>query len=125
MATVTIRNLPEDVHDALRRRAAENRRSMEAEARDVLRLAVQPRSDAAAKARALQALQSMEPNPPRLTPAGWSDVDQFLAEKHLEALWEAERVSYEEYRTWMDWLERFEVGPEEVEAFVATRVTRD
>ena len=36
MATLTIRNLPETVHDALRRRAAENRRSMEAEARAVL-----------------------------------------------------------------------------------------
>ena len=33
MATLTIRNLPDDVHDALRRRAAENRRSVEAEVR--------------------------------------------------------------------------------------------
>jgi plasmid stability protein len=48
MATLTIRNLPEIVHDALRRRAAENRRSMEAEARAVLAQslgATQPRSD--------------------------------------------------------------------------------
>lgn len=33
MATLTIRNLSERAHDALRRRAASNRRSMEAEAR--------------------------------------------------------------------------------------------
>jgi phosphopantothenoylcysteine decarboxylase/phosphopantothenate--cysteine ligase len=33
MATLTIRNLSQSAHDALRRRAAANRRSMEAEAR--------------------------------------------------------------------------------------------
>ena len=33
MPTLTIRNLPEEVRDALRIRAARNRRSMEAEAR--------------------------------------------------------------------------------------------
>ena len=33
MATITIRNLPDEVRDALRIRAARNRRSMEAEAR--------------------------------------------------------------------------------------------
>ena len=33
MATLTIRNLSDRAHDALRRRAANNRRSMEAEAR--------------------------------------------------------------------------------------------
>jgi plasmid stability protein len=36
MATLTIRNLPDDVRDRLRIRAAENRRSMEAEARFAL-----------------------------------------------------------------------------------------
>jgi len=36
MATLTIRNLSDQAHDALRRRAAENRRSMEAEARSLL-----------------------------------------------------------------------------------------
>jgi plasmid stability protein len=36
MATLTIRNVPEEVHHALRIRAAENGRSMEAEVRDLL-----------------------------------------------------------------------------------------
>jgi plasmid stability protein len=36
MGTLTIRNLPDDVHDKLRLRAAKNRRSVEAEARDLL-----------------------------------------------------------------------------------------
>ena len=37
MASITIRNLDEDVKRRLRVRAAENGRSMEAEARDILR----------------------------------------------------------------------------------------
>lgn len=36
MGTLTIRNLPDDVHDKLRLRAAKNRRSVEAEARALL-----------------------------------------------------------------------------------------
>lgn len=42
MATVTVRNLPEEVHRALRVRAAEHGRSTEAEIRDILQLAVCP-----------------------------------------------------------------------------------
>lgn len=36
MATMTIRNLPDDVHHALKVRAAMNNRSAEAEVRDIL-----------------------------------------------------------------------------------------
>jgi phosphopantothenoylcysteine decarboxylase/phosphopantothenate--cysteine ligase len=36
MATLTIRNLPQEVYDRLRIRAAENKRSMEAEARELM-----------------------------------------------------------------------------------------
>ncbi len=36
MATITIRNLPDEVRDKLRVRAAQNGRSMEAEARETL-----------------------------------------------------------------------------------------
>ena len=43
MATVTIRNLPEDVHRALRIRAAQNNRSTEAEVRTILEAAVKPK----------------------------------------------------------------------------------
>jgi plasmid stability protein len=42
MATLTIRNLPEEVHQGLRQRAAANGRSMEAEARVVLSQVVAP-----------------------------------------------------------------------------------
>ena len=36
MAAITIRNLPDDVVEALKQRAQKNSRSMEAEARDAL-----------------------------------------------------------------------------------------
>ncbi|MDA8069678.1 MAG: plasmid stabilization protein [Actinomycetota bacterium] len=46
MSTLTVRNLDEDLKTRLRVRAAQNGRSMEAEAREILRtsLATQPRS---------------------------------------------------------------------------------
>lgn len=40
MATVTVRNLPDDVHRAVRLRAAQNGRSTEAEIRFILEAAV-------------------------------------------------------------------------------------
>ncbi|GFZ82847.1 hypothetical protein GCM10011497_09190 [Elstera cyanobacteriorum] len=42
MAVLTVRNLPDDVHRALRIRAAEHGRSTEAEVRDILAQAVKP-----------------------------------------------------------------------------------
>ncbi|MBN9529827.1 MAG: plasmid stabilization protein [Alphaproteobacteria bacterium] len=42
MATITLRNLPDDVHRALRARAASNGRSTEAEIREILEATVRP-----------------------------------------------------------------------------------
>lgn len=42
MAVLTVRNLPDDVHRALRVRAAQNGRSTEAEIRDILVKAAKP-----------------------------------------------------------------------------------
>jgi plasmid stability protein len=42
MSTITVRNLPEEVHRALRIRAAQHGRSTEAEIRDILASAVKP-----------------------------------------------------------------------------------
>ena len=42
MAILTIRNVPDDVHRALRVRAAEHGRSTEAEVREILAAAVKP-----------------------------------------------------------------------------------
>lgn len=123
MATLTIRNLPEDVHDALRRQAAEHRRSMEAEAREVLQAAVARKPTAAERRQAIAELQAMgaEVRVKSGEPEGWSGVDEFLAEKRLEGAWEAGLVSDEERRGWLDRLGRFEVWPNEIETFVADR----
>ena len=42
MAMLTVRNLPDDVHRALRVRAVQHGRSTEAEVREILSLAVKP-----------------------------------------------------------------------------------
>ncbi len=42
MAMLTVRHLPDEVHRALRARAAQHHRSMEAEVRDILESAVSP-----------------------------------------------------------------------------------
>jgi plasmid stability protein len=52
MATLTIRNLPDEVHRRLRIRAAENGRSMEAEARALLTEALQDDERRGAKSTA-------------------------------------------------------------------------
>lgn len=44
MAALTVRNLPEETHRALRLRAAQNGRSTEAEVRMILEEAVRPQS---------------------------------------------------------------------------------
>lgn len=122
MATLTIRNLPDELHDALRRRAAENRRSMEAEVRSVIQAAVAPRPTDEQRAQALQRLQSMRPLFQRPFPAGWSQLEEDLADGHLEGAWENGFVSDDERQTWARRLERFEVWPADVEAFLAGRI---
>jgi antitoxin FitA len=52
MATLTIRNLPDDVHQGLRARAAANGRSMEAEARAVLATTVATNVETAEEVKA-------------------------------------------------------------------------
>ena len=42
MAMLTVRNLPDDIHRALRVRAAQHNRSTEAEVREILAIAVKP-----------------------------------------------------------------------------------
>lgn len=42
MATLTVRNLPDEVHRALRMRAAAHGRSTEAEVRDILEMVARP-----------------------------------------------------------------------------------
>ena len=81
MATLTIRNLPDDVRDKLRVRAAHAGRSMEAEARRILAEALLP-THGNVPPEELQALvASLYGGDP---PAGV--VDDFIREKRKEAL---------------------------------------
>jgi plasmid stability protein len=86
VATLTVRDVPDEVRDKLRIRAAENGRSMEAEVREVLSLAVaSPRAadvaekDHRSRVRRLQELMRPYRSKDR------SIVDEFLAERR--AVW--------------------------------------
>ena len=57
------------------------------------------------------------------SPAGWSHVDAFLAEKHLEGFWENGWVTTQERSDWLDRLERYEVWPQVIEDFLAGRAS--
>jgi antitoxin FitA len=92
MATLTIRNLPDEVHRRLRIRAAENGRSMEAEARALLsemlaegERARRTKESALARAKQLQAFvdKLYGGNKPK------NVVDELLAERRREAAREA------------------------------------
>lgn len=43
MASITVKNVPDEIHKALRERAAQNGRSLEAEICEILALAVKPK----------------------------------------------------------------------------------
>jgi plasmid stability protein len=77
MATLTIRNLPDEIYDRLRKRAAENKRSMEAEARDLMAKALPP------KIHHEEALRRLREMIERLPPEAQEkiSVDSFLAER--------------------------------------------
>ncbi|HEY8567511.1 MAG TPA: Arc family DNA-binding protein [Beijerinckiaceae bacterium] len=83
MATLTIRNLPDDVRDKLRVRAARNGRSTEAEVRSLIAEAVgaevsAPRPSVEERVKRLQ-----EAFAPYRSPTG-SLVDEFVAERRIE-----------------------------------------
>ena len=68
MSAVTVRNLPEETHRALKLRAAQNGRSTEAEIRLILQTAVAPRSGLGSALAAIgQSLGGVELDLPRDT----------------------------------------------------------
>jgi plasmid stability protein len=89
MATLNIRNLPDEVHRRLRIRAAEHGRSMEAEARAILTEACAEQA-ATTQAEREAALRLMQARLRRLygdrDPS--SVVDQFIAERRQD--WDPE-----------------------------------
>lgn len=66
MALLTIRNLDDDLKEVLRVRAAKNERSMEAEARAILKDVLKPEGFSVARFRkAIKGLEVDLPIPPR------------------------------------------------------------
>jgi hypothetical protein len=90
--------------------------------RDVLQAAVARKPTEAERKQAVAELQAMEPAIKRDFPTGWSQLEEDLAEGHLEAAWENGFVSDDEWQSWADRLQRSEVWPQDVEAFVASRL---
>ena len=84
MATLTIRNLPDEVRDRLRVRAAQNGRSMEAEAREALADALREKQSAkrASVEEPIAKAQKMFAPYQR---AGVSLVDELLKERREAA----------------------------------------
>lgn len=82
MATLTIRNVPDHVHRALRLRAASTGRSVEAEVRAILSSTPAPQSDHDTAAR-VQQLQRYIARKHKGTSG--SVVQDFLAERRREA----------------------------------------
>ncbi len=85
MATLTIRNLPNEVYQRLRIRAAENKRSMEAEVRELVSKALTPKVPIA---ETLQRIDAMMAELPKNSRDKFS-VDSFLADRR--ALWGEDR----------------------------------
>lgn len=90
MATLTIRNLSERAHAALKSRAARNQRSMEAEARIQLEQIAAPSYDPVDAQAAVDELRAMlrAANGGQL-PTGL--VDELIADRRAEAATEASR----------------------------------
>ncbi len=86
MATITVRNLPDEVHAALRVRAARNGRSMEAEVREILAGMATQGTGTLTPAE----LQARAAKRYRHIPPGVSAVDELIAERRREFLKEEE-----------------------------------
>lgn len=84
MKGINIRNVPDAVHRALRLRAAKNGRSMEAEAREILKAAVAAKSPPF-DLRELQAYVAKH-----FPKTSESETDAFIAERRREARREEE-----------------------------------
>jgi plasmid stability protein len=115
MPTLTIRNLPEDVHDALRREAAEHRRSMEEEARRALTERFRRRRSQEEIDAMLASLEAtMQPLP---ADAKMLVSESLIADRRMEVLFEEGLISLEEKREWDDRITRLAVSLSEVETF--------
>lgn len=115
MATLTIRNLPNDLRDRIKREAAENGRSMEEEVRRALTGHFRPK-------RSFEEIKKMLDKanagvPPLPKDAKMDRTDAFIASKRIDLLFEEGLIPFAEKRTWEDQIDRYAVSLPEVQAF--------
>jgi plasmid stability protein len=114
MATLTIRNLPEEVHDALRREAAEHRRSMEEEVRQTLTDRYRKKVPVEDLLKRLAELNARHPEPAN---AKMLMSEALIAGRRLEVLFEEKLISLEEKLDWESRIDARSVSLAEVETF--------
>lgn len=127
MPTLTIRNLPEEVHRALRLRAAANGRSVEAEVRGLLAAAVAtpPQAGAREERRDFEAEDKLPSAIGLWKVAGYPEgrlmSEDYIASQRIEAAYEGEEITQEEFGDLNERLDRFEIDLAWVEAFLEQR----
>jgi plasmid stability protein len=115
MATLTIRNLPDEVRDRMRRAAAEHGRSMEAEVRRTLCEHYRHRLSADEVSEMLEDLRTKIP--PLPADAKMDRTESFLAGKRIDLLFEEGVITLPEKRAWENRIDRYAVSLPEVQAF--------
>jgi plasmid stability protein len=123
MPTLTIRNLPEEVHRALRLRAAANGRSVEAEVRNVLAAAVATPPGAREERRDFETEDKL-PSAIGLwgqSEPGRSEVDRLIAQRRVEAAYEGEEITAEEYIRLNERIDAWEIDADWIDRFMAQR----
>jgi plasmid stability protein len=123
MPTLTIRNLPEEVHRALRLRAATHGRSVEAEVRALLAAAVAVRAGGGV-AEERREFAGDAPSAIGVwgrSAAGRSEVDRLIAQRRLEAAFEGEEITAEEYARLNERVDAWEIDADWIDRFLAQR----
>jgi plasmid stability protein len=118
MATVTIRNLPDEVRDRMRVEAAKNGRSMEEEARQYLSQGYAHRLSLGELRKKLDALNAEHFEPPN---AKMLMSEALLADRRLEVLRDEELISLEELLDWQKRVDARSVSLDEVETFFRSK----
>jgi plasmid stability protein len=118
MATLTIRNLPEEVRDQLRRAAAERGLSMEEEARQAL--AQRYRKQLTVE-EIIGRLSRIELDKKRAKRTRMAASEVSIADRRLESLVESGLISRREKADWDRRIDDDKVSLAEVEQFVAKK----
>ena len=115
MATLTIRNLADEVRDRMRVEAAKNGRSMEEEARQFLSQGYAPKLSLDELRSKLDAMAAGDPPlPPN---AKMDRTDAFLAAKRIDRLFDEGLIPLAERNAWNERIDCYAVSLAEVQAF--------